>query len=131
MARRDNIRKALRLGSTKNVLILVAAVGGWLLGDSDVVWKFLGSRRENVRLSIETAIKSKPIREEHWQLIDDLDLLCRDGNRDLRFRAKVNSFNALEQQLAALEGRKAMKYQFECSREQLKLEESLNAEKKR
>ena len=114
----------------RNVVYVFFFMAGWLLSDTSVFWTYRASNREDVRLTIETAIKSKPIREEHTQLIDDIDQLCREGNRDLRFRAKVNSFNALERQLAELEGRPPMKYEFECSSDRLQLDESFKVEKR-
>lgn len=130
MTRRDNIRRPLSWGKIPLWLYLLSLVAVWLLGESGVLWKYRESGREDVRLTIETAIKSKPIREERAQLIGEIDQLCREGNRDLRFRAKVNSFNALERQLAELEGRPPMKYEFECSSDRLQLDESFKAEKK-
>ena len=130
MPPRDNIRKALSWGNIPLWFYLLSLLAVWLLGESGVLWKYRESGREDVRIIIETAIKSKPIREEHAQLIDDMDQLCRGGNRDLRFRAKVNSFNALERQLAELEGRPPMKYEFECSSDRLQLDESFKVEKR-
>src|SRR5688572_16840459 len=130
MPPRDNIRKALSWGNIPLWFYLLSLLAVWLLGESGVLWKYRESGREDVRIIIETAIKSKPIREEHAQLIDDMDQLCRGGNRDLRFRAKVNSFNALERQLAELERRPPMKYEFECSSDRLQLDESFKVEKR-
>src|SRR6266568_8096103 len=96
-------------------LIVTLIVG--LFGGGGAFWKWKASRLEEVHVSIETAKASLEIRSKMEQLLREIVAYMQDsGSRQkhiLEFRAKIDAYNAAERQLANLEGRDPVRYDFE------------------
>jgi len=99
--------------------VIVALVVGLFGGSGGAYWRWKSSRVEDVKVTIDTAMAILEIRSRMDQLLKEIVPYLQDGElrekHILEFQAKVDAYNAAEREVAKLEGRPAVKLEFQTA----------------
>jgi hypothetical protein len=101
-------------GRTVPLWVLIASTVASLLVGSGGVCSWKNSQVENARVEIERAKASTELREKLIDLLVEIVKFQKDPTRreqnDQEWRARIDNYNALEKNLAKLEGRQPILY---------------------
>jgi len=96
--------------------LIISSVAGLLLG-SGALWRWSTAQIERARLEIDKAKASTELRAKMNELLIDIMKFQRDPTyrkqHYLEYKARIDDYNALERNLAKLEGRQAVVRDFE------------------